>query len=149
MVSYEGGRVRHPADLPEGYHTATPGAGMARSAAYDRPPHVAAVSDPSARAGRRDGAVVTQLVTRTRGQPPLQVLEDGTYLSELKAPRKKDGPPIRVRVIEYSVLTEDEHGKQISELFCLATTLLDPAHAPAADLARRGPPPPRVAGLRR
>lgn len=67
--------------------------------------------------------------------PVLQVLEDGTYLSELKAPRKKDGPPIRVRVIEYSVLTEDEHGEQISELFCLATTLLDPAHAPAADLA--------------
>jgi hypothetical protein len=67
--------------------------------------------------------------------PVLHVLPDGTYLSELRPPRKRDGPPIRVRVIEYSVLTENEDGEQISEVFCLATTLLDPAQAPAADLA--------------
>ena len=62
--------------------------------------------------------------------PVLHVLEDGTYLSELRPPRKKDGPPISVRVIEYSVLTENEQGEQVSELFALATTLLDPAQAP-------------------
>jgi hypothetical protein len=67
--------------------------------------------------------------------PVLHVLDDGTYLSELRPPRKKDGPPISVRVIEYSVLTTDEDGEQVSELFALATTLLDPAVAPAADLA--------------
>ncbi|WP_433529228.1 transposase domain-containing protein [Micromonospora sp. CA-263727] len=44
----------------------------------------------------------------------------------LKPPRKKDGDPITVRVIEYTVTTRDEHGEHHSELFCLATTLLDP-----------------------
>lgn len=67
--------------------------------------------------------------------PVLEVLPDGTYLSELKPPRKKDGPPIRVRVIEYTVWTTTENGEQMSELFCLATTLLDPEAAPAAELA--------------
>jgi hypothetical protein len=67
--------------------------------------------------------------------PVLQVLADGTYLSELKPPRKKDGPPIRVRVIEYSVLTTDEDGEQVSELFALATTLLDVDAYPAVELA--------------
>ena len=64
------------------------------------------------------------------------VLDEGTYLSELRPPRKKDGPPIVVRVVEYSVITENDDGEQVSELFCLATTLLDPDHAPAGDLAR-------------
>jgi Insertion element 4 transposase N-terminal/Transposase DDE domain len=68
--------------------------------------------------------------------PRLQVLPDGTYISELRPPRKKDGPPIRVRVIEYSVLTVDEDGQQTSELFALATTLLDVVAYPAIDLAR-------------
>lgn len=30
--------------------------------------------------------------------PVLRVLDEGTYLSELRPPRKRDGPPIRVRV---------------------------------------------------
>lgn len=67
--------------------------------------------------------------------PVLNVLDDGTYLSELAPPRRRDGPPIRVRAVEYTVLTTDADGEQVSELFCLATTLLDPAQAPAADLA--------------
>ena len=36
---------------------------------------------------------------------PVKVLPDGTYLAELKPPRKSDGPPITVRVIEYTVHT--------------------------------------------
>jgi hypothetical protein len=67
--------------------------------------------------------------------PIRTVLLDGTYHSELRPPRKKDGPPIVVRVIEYTVITENDAGEQVSELFCLATTLLDPDDAPAADLA--------------
>lgn len=67
--------------------------------------------------------------------PVLRVLEDGTYLSELAPPAKRDGEPIRVRVIEYSVLSTGADGERVSELFCLATTLLDPAEAPAAELA--------------
>jgi hypothetical protein len=73
---------------------------------------------------------------------PIAVLADGTYLAQLKAPRKKDGDPITVRIVEYTVTTTDagsgggQSGKeQVSELFALATTLTDPAQAPAADLA--------------
>jgi hypothetical protein len=58
--------------------------------------------------------------------PVLERLADGSYLSRLNPPRKKDGDPISVRIIEYTVTTRDEHGATTSELFCLATTLLDP-----------------------
>jgi len=68
--------------------------------------------------------------------PRQQVLSDGTYLSELKPPRKSDGPPIPVRVIEYSVTSTDENGQETSELFALATTLLDDTAYPAMELAQ-------------
>ena len=67
--------------------------------------------------------------------PVLKVESDGTYLSEFRPPRKKDGPPIRVRVVEYSVITTDEDGREISELFLSATTLLDVKAYPAIQLA--------------
>jgi hypothetical protein len=68
---------------------------------------------------------------------PVKVLADGTYLAELRPPRKKDGPVITVRVIEYSVLTAPAAGGQAtaSEVFCLVTSLLDPEEYPALDLA--------------
>ncbi len=68
---------------------------------------------------------------------PAKVLQDGTYLAELKPPRKKDGPPVTVRVIEYTVHTAPAAGGQAttSELFCLVTDLLDPQEYPALDLA--------------
>lgn len=68
--------------------------------------------------------------------PVRQALPDGTYLSELTPPRRKDGPPIPVRVIEYSVRTTDEDGQETSELFALATTLLDDQAYPAMELAQ-------------
>jgi hypothetical protein len=40
----------------------------------------------------------------------VKVLQDGTYLAELKPPRKSEGPPVTVRVIEYTVLTAPEGG---------------------------------------
>jgi hypothetical protein len=58
--------------------------------------------------------------------PVLERLAEGSYLSRLNPPRKKDGEPITVRIIEYTVTTRDEYGATTSELFCLATTLLDP-----------------------
>lgn len=70
---------------------------------------------------------------------PDQVLTDGTYLTRLRPPRKADGPPALVRIIEYSIITTDttdEGEGEVSELFVLATTLTDPAQAPAEDLAR-------------
>ena len=36
---------------------------------------------------------------------PAGVLKDGTYLAELKPARKRDGPPILVRVIEYTIVS--------------------------------------------
>ena len=36
---------------------------------------------------------------------PVKALADGTYLAELKPPRKSDGPVLTVRVIEYTVHT--------------------------------------------
>jgi hypothetical protein len=68
---------------------------------------------------------------------PVKVLDDGTYLAELKPPRKKDGAVITVRVIEYSVLTTPAAGgeAEVSEVFCLVTDLLDPEGHPALDLA--------------
>jgi hypothetical protein len=71
-----------------------------------------------------------------------QVLPDGTYLTELIARNGGKGRllhritvRITVRIIEYSVLTTDADGEQVSDLFCLATTLTDPATAPALELA--------------
>jgi hypothetical protein len=68
---------------------------------------------------------------------PVKVLADGTYLAELKPPRKGDGPVITIRVIEYSVRTTPESGgtEEVSEVFCLVTDLLDPEEYPALDLA--------------
>src|SRR6267154_1844011 len=68
---------------------------------------------------------------------PVKALADGTYLAELKPPRAKDGPPLRVRVIEYTVHTAPEDGgdEATSELFCLVTDLLEPGEYPELDLA--------------
>ncbi len=68
--------------------------------------------------------------------PVLEVLADGTWLSRIADPAAsrrmrrtgaagKDIPGIIVRVIEYSVASED--GSETSETFTLVTDLLDPA----------------------
>jgi hypothetical protein len=78
---------------------------------------------------RAAAATGAQLVWRVRDSFTLPVVErlaDGSYLSRLKPLRKSWGEPIVVRIIEYTVTTRDEHGATVSELFCLATTLLDP-----------------------
>jgi hypothetical protein len=65
----------------------------------------------------------------------VKVLPDGTYLSRIADPKasarlRRQGtsgaeiPGITVRVIEYSVTTDD--GSGVSELVCLVTDLLDP-----------------------
>ena len=81
------------------------------------------------------GAALLWRMSASFTLPVLAVLPDGTYLSEIHPPRKRDGAPIRVRVIEYTIWTTTEEGEQMSELFCLASTLLDPDTAPAAELA--------------
>lgn len=83
---------------------------------------------------------------------PTKVLPDGTYLAQLRPARKADGPPITVRVIEYTVHTtgidpvtgepDPDAGpdaEERSEVFALVTDLLDPDTYPALDLARAYP----------
>jgi hypothetical protein len=76
--------------------------------------------------------------------PVLQVLPDGTYLSRIADPaasrrmrRKgadpKDIPGIPVRVIEYSVASDD--GSEVSETFTLVTDITDPAALSAEQAA--------------
>lgn len=69
--------------------------------------------------------------------PVAEVLPDGTYLSVLRGRRR--GETVTVRVIEYTI-TRTTAGRDgtttpASELFCLITTLLDPATAPGAEPA--------------
>jgi hypothetical protein len=68
---------------------------------------------------------------------PIAVLADGSYLAQLHPARKADGPPITVRVIEYTVHTSraGSDDEDTSEVFCLVTDLLDPEAYPALDLA--------------
>src|SRR5659263_146999 len=68
--------------------------------------------------------------------PVVEVLADGSYLSRLNVPKelvRNGARPIVVRVVEYHLL--DAAG-EVTETFVLATTLLDPATAPARELAQ-------------
>jgi hypothetical protein len=90
----------------------------------------------AARAFLAAGAHLLWRASASFALKPVQVLADGTYLAELKPPRKKDGPPVTVRVIEYTVhTTAGDGGEQTSEVFCLVTDLLDVEEYPALDLA--------------
>ncbi|MFF0228647.1 IS4 family transposase [Streptomyces sp. NPDC004629] len=83
------------------------------------------------------GAQLLWRVSESFHLPLVEVLPDGTYLSELRGRRKSERLP--VRVIEYTITTttlgQDGCTEDASELFCLITTLLDPAQAPAGELA--------------
>jgi hypothetical protein len=89
-----------------------------------------------ARAFLATGAHILWRASASFALKPVRVLPDGTYLAELKPPRKSDGPPVTVRVIEYTVHTTAEDGTgESSEVFCLVTDLLDVEEYPALDLA--------------
>jgi hypothetical protein len=67
---------------------------------------------------------------------PVEILADGSYLAEITPPGKSGLAPFRVRVIEYklpAVTDSKTDGKD--ELYRMMTTILDPAQAPAKDLA--------------
>ena len=99
-------------------------------------------------------ATGAHLLWRVKGNrvfPPLEVLPDGSFIAVMATPaenlrlgqarargRVLPAPPRghRVRIIEYTVTIRDAAGAATrTELFRLATTLLDPQLAPAADLA--------------
>jgi hypothetical protein len=90
----------------------------------------------AARAFLATGAHILWRASASFTLKPVKVLGDGTYLAELKPPRKSDGPPVTVRVIEYTVHTAaGDRAEESSEVFCLVTDLLDPEEYPALDLA--------------
>ncbi len=70
---------------------------------------------------------------------PVRTLADGTYLAELKPDRTSDGPPVTVRVIEYTVPTAttgaNGANESSSEVFALVTDLTGIEAYPALDLA--------------
>jgi hypothetical protein len=89
-----------------------------------------------ARAFLATGAHILWRASASFTLKPVKVLPDGTYVAELKPPRKSDGPVITVRVIEYTVHTAADNGtEESSEVFCLVTSLLDVEEYPALDLA--------------
>jgi hypothetical protein len=89
-----------------------------------------------ARAVLATGAHILWRASASFALKPVKTLPDGTYLAELKPPRKSGGPPVTVRVIEYTVHTTADGGtEESSEVFCLVTSLLDPEEYPALDLA--------------
>lgn len=90
------------------------------------------------------GAHVLWRASASFALKPVKVLGEGTYLAVLKPACKSDGPPITVRVIEYTVHTTpvdprtgepDEEAAASSEVFALVTDLVDVELYPALDLA--------------
>ena len=65
--------------------------------------------------------------------PVLTALPDGSYLSQLRPPRGNPGAPVTVRVVEYT-LTHPSRPQDEGPIR-LVSTLLDPAEAPALELA--------------
>jgi hypothetical protein len=88
---------------------------------------------------RQAASTGAQLLWRTRTNAVLPVLEtfnDGSYLSQIRAAAdRRDGvAPTLVRVVEYT-LGKDPGRPASPAPYRLLTTILDPAQAPAADLA--------------
>ena len=88
---------------------------------------------------RQAAATGAQLVWRTKSNAVLPVLEnfdDGSYLSQISAAtdRRHGIAPTVVRVVEYT-LGKDPGRPEGPAPIRLLTTILDPAQAPAAELA--------------
>ena len=89
-----------------------------------------------ARAFLATGAHILWRASASFTLKPVKALPNGTYIAELRPPRKSDGPVLAVRVIEYTVHTAaDDGAEETSEVFALVTDLLDTEEYPALDLA--------------
>jgi len=77
------------------------------------------------------GADLLCRVRKNMHLPRRQELPDGSFLSELPAPKGDPGGPVPVRVIEYRL----EGLPHAEDLYRIITTLLDPQAAPARELA--------------
>ena len=80
------------------------------------------------------GADLLWRVRTGRGAPiPVHVedLADGSWLADLRASGDPGAEPMRARVVDYTL----DDGRPNPTVYRLLTTILDPAEAPAADLA--------------
>jgi hypothetical protein len=78
------------------------------------------------------GADLLWRVTSNLILAPVEHLVDGSYIAEVIPPKNSPVVSFRLRVIEYR-LPDVKDGKD--ELYRLVTTIVDPARAPAKDLA--------------
>ncbi|MDX8035875.1 IS4 family transposase [Lentzea sp. BCCO 10_0856] len=84
----------------------------------------------------RGAQLLWRIKTGQFALPVEQVLPDGTYLSSFTSGKGRNRIRVRMRVLHYTVTSTDQTtGEQNTEEFCLATTLTDPATAPALELA--------------
>jgi hypothetical protein len=74
------------------------------------------------------GADLVWRVSATLGLHPVHRLGDGSFLAEITPPASSGHRPFRLRAVEYSLPGS-------SEVYRLVTTILDPARAPATELA--------------
>jgi hypothetical protein len=74
------------------------------------------------------GADLLWRVTSNLILRPVERLADGSYIAEVVSPKKSGRVSLRLRVIEYKLPWSDE-------LYRLVTTMMDPARAPAKELA--------------
>src|SRR5258707_11643765 len=58
-------------------------------------------------------------------------LSDGSWMSYLNAPSRRVADRMPVRVVEHNVTVPGPDGETVSELYCLASTLLDHQRFPA------------------
>lgn len=80
------------------------------------------------------GADLLWRVKSTLSPKHLETLEDGSWLAQIiptSGTRRAHRNPLRVRVIDYTL----DDGRDNPEQYRLLTTILDPAHAPATELA--------------
>lgn len=85
----------------------------------------------------RGAQLLWRIKTHQFALPVEQALPDGTYFSSFTSGKGSARIRVRMRVIHYTVtVTDTATGEQTVEAFCLATTLMDPETAPAAELAQ-------------
>ncbi len=72
--------------------------------------------------------------TGRNGPTPTHVedLPDGSWLAQLRSAKDRHSEPMLARIIDYTL----DDGRDNPAVYRLATTLLDPTEAPAAELAR-------------
>jgi hypothetical protein len=93
---------------------------------------------PSYQLWRQVAGTGAQLLWRVKASwrlPRVATFTDGSWLAVLPDPGSRGRVGVWVRVVDYQVQVTDPHGRTRTEAFRLITTLTNPTHAPAHELA--------------